>query len=282
MLIDDGSTDSSASILQRYAQVDKRVKILSRPNSGVSLSRNHGLSMSLGKYISFVDADDVVDPNYLEVMYALIKQTQSQIVACQYTRDITRLGLRNDSYITLDSVGYLSEVLYQRLSDNSVWGKLYHRDVWHNIMFEPINYEDLEVYPRVCLNATSITFTSSRLYYYRENQASFTNNLTSRRFDVIEALRLIEQRLSDHTRYHQLSPAIRSRKLSASFNVFLISNGNEQYADINTKAWKNIRALRRECLTDRLVRPKLKAGIICSFMGKSFLIRLNKILKLSS
>lgn len=68
ILVNDGSTDSSLSILNEYAQKDKRVKIINKPNGGVSSARNAGIEAAQGEYIMFVDADDFVDKEYVEAM----------------------------------------------------------------------------------------------------------------------------------------------------------------------------------------------------------------------
>lgn len=72
ILINDGSTDSSLSICQKYAKIDKRIIVIDQNNNGVSFSRNKGLEMAKGDYISFIDSDDVVLKNFIEEMVKAI------------------------------------------------------------------------------------------------------------------------------------------------------------------------------------------------------------------
>ena len=71
LLIDDGSTDNSFSICNRYAKTDKRVKTISQANNGVAAARNAGLAIATGDYIGFVDPDDYVDKDMYETLYNL-------------------------------------------------------------------------------------------------------------------------------------------------------------------------------------------------------------------
>ena len=282
IVVDDGSTDSSLEIARRYSNRDERIMVVQQGNAGPSAARNRGLDLAHGEYVAFVDADDILDPDCLEVLYVLCMDSGAEMSACGMTRRFDRLGIRNDGYMTLDSVGYVTDVLYQRVSDNSVSAKLFHRDLWHGIRFRDMRYEDLEVFPRVCLNARTVAVTTSPLYFYRPNEDSFVSNYSESRLDVFKALELLQDYLRLHPRSHQMSPALTSRRLSASFNVFLITHGHPEHTHYNTRAWNNIVSTRGACLMDGSVRTKLKLGIICSYMGKTPTILLNRLFKVSS
>ena len=282
IIVDDGSTDSSLDVARRYAARDGRIKVLHQDNSGPSGARNRGLDEATGEYVTFVDADDIIHPDYVEVMYALCTESGADMVACGMTRQFDRLGLHNEGYVTLDSIGYVTDVLYQRLSDNSVSAKLFHRDLWHGIRFRDMRYEDLEVFPRVCLNARAVAVTTSPLYFYRPNESSFISNYSESRLDVLKALDSLEDYLNRHPLCHQMHPALKSRRLSASFNVFLITHGHPEHTFYNERAWHNIVTSRSHCFKDRSVKLKLKLGILSSYMGKSTIVMLNRILKICS
>ena len=85
--VNDGSTDGSLDILTRYQQLDNRIKIIDKENTGVSDSRNKGIETSTGKYIAFVDSDDWVDLHMLEDMYIKAEDTNSEVVICSYMRE---------------------------------------------------------------------------------------------------------------------------------------------------------------------------------------------------
>ena len=79
ILIDDGSTDYSGKICDSYAEKDKRVKVIHNENQGVSVSRNIGIKEAKGLYITFMDADDFVSEQYVEILYRLIKNDDSEV-----------------------------------------------------------------------------------------------------------------------------------------------------------------------------------------------------------
>lgn len=83
LLIDDGSVDHSGEICDDYARIDKRIRVFHQINKGVSSARNKGLELSAGKYIVFIDADDYVKPDYLEILYGDMEEYQVDIVSCE-------------------------------------------------------------------------------------------------------------------------------------------------------------------------------------------------------
>lgn len=80
LLINDGSTDASAQICQEYVEKDDRIRYFEKENGGVSSARNFGIKHSRGEYITFIDSDDWVEPNYLEIFYKSIKEQDADIV----------------------------------------------------------------------------------------------------------------------------------------------------------------------------------------------------------
>ena len=74
ILVDDGSPDRSGKICDKLALKDARIKVIHKKNGGLSDARNEGLEHSNGEYIAFVDSDDIVEPNFIKVLYSLITQ----------------------------------------------------------------------------------------------------------------------------------------------------------------------------------------------------------------
>lgn len=82
ILIDDGSTDNSGTICDKYAKQDKRIVVKHIPNGGVSNARNIGIDISSGEYISFIDSDDYINENYIKELYNNLIETSSQLSLC--------------------------------------------------------------------------------------------------------------------------------------------------------------------------------------------------------
>ena len=79
LLINDGSTDSSGQICQEYVEKDDRIRYFEKENGGVSSARNFGIKHSRGEYITFIDSDDWVDSDYLEVLYTTLLEEGADI-----------------------------------------------------------------------------------------------------------------------------------------------------------------------------------------------------------
>lgn len=86
ILVDDGSTDGSGEICDRYAAGDDRIRVVHQENQGPSAARNAGLDCAGGEYIAFVDSDDVVTPDFIEILYKLSRKYQADIAACAFVK----------------------------------------------------------------------------------------------------------------------------------------------------------------------------------------------------
>ena len=86
ILVDDGSTDGSAEICDKYALAQKNIRVIHENNAGVSCARNTGLIRSSGKYISFVDPDDVIEMHFLEKLICTLLENSVDVVCCSYYR----------------------------------------------------------------------------------------------------------------------------------------------------------------------------------------------------
>ncbi len=83
ILVDDGSTDKSGKICSEYRKKDKRVRVISQKNSGVAMARNAGLRKARGEYIAFVDSDDFVMEEYINVLVSVAETEDADIVQCE-------------------------------------------------------------------------------------------------------------------------------------------------------------------------------------------------------
>lgn len=89
--VNDGSTDNSLSILKNYEKKDNRIIVVDKMNSGVSDTRNIGLEMAIGEYVCFVDADDILSPDYLKILYEIAQTKNADMVICNYQTFHTEL-----------------------------------------------------------------------------------------------------------------------------------------------------------------------------------------------
>jgi len=194
LLIDDGSTDSSFSICRRYAVLDTRVRIFRLSNGGVSRARNYGLSKVVGDWITFLDSDDWLSNDYLEVLQENANRETLNIVQAYVTSlDVVQAwpikfdcGCFNWSEnSTIDNV----------LVYGTPWGKLYNKQIIlsNKIQFDESvsNHEDHLFYFTYLLHVERIHIFNRGCYYYRISRESSL----SRKMPDYRALLYVYKRL---------------------------------------------------------------------------------------
>lgn len=167
LLIDDGSTDDSCQICDKYAELDHRVRVFHKENGGVSSARNYGLEKSIGEWVTFVDSDDTIHEDYLKQM---VESLQPDI-------DIIITGVHNKKEVTPDE--YVKEILMRKLPPQ-IWGKLYRKRVIKDSLILPRELywgEDLVSNILIGLNSNGrIILKDVHLYNYAINETSISKN----------------------------------------------------------------------------------------------------------
>lgn len=201
LLVDDGSTDGSGEICDEYARRDGRVRVIHQENRGVSAARNTGLDQAKGKYVAFVDSDDAVLPDYIELLYDLLCRYQADIAACAFVRgemeEIRRGRVASmergpdfaggDKSVNTREICMTSEQMLRQWHgrykkwETIVCNKLYRKSILDGkdsatkVRFPTgRRYEDVLISHLIAANAGKIVLTSRQLYLYRTRQNSFT------------------------------------------------------------------------------------------------------------
>lgn len=185
ILVDDGSPDNCGKICDEYATSDKRIKVIHKPNGGLSSARNAGLDAATGEYIGFVDSDDWIEPEMYERMLASIITTHADISVCNITYDYQNVIESNKYKVTTDKVVFRDEVLRMLMDDKYLnsyaVNKLYKRSVITYQFPLSHDFEDIYVAIRWFSNATSISFIAFEGYHYRQRKGSIMHNDCSRK-----------------------------------------------------------------------------------------------------
>jgi len=176
ILVNDGSTDGSHAICERYCQMDKRFRLINQKNQGQSVARNRGVKESLGEYIMFVDSDDVVSLGLLEQLMKYMSDG-IDIVECDRTEDIHCLNSEGKEIGVkeLDS----NEALYECFNHGVSWSpvaKLYRREIVEKVPFlENLIYEDFYTGIVSLKYIHKMRKTDYIGYYYRYHTSSTMN-----------------------------------------------------------------------------------------------------------
>ncbi len=179
LLINDGSPDNSADICREYVEKDSRFKYFEKENGGVSSARNLGIERSGGAYITFIDSDDLVESDYLEVLYKVLKDEAADISVLTY-KQFDMAG--NCYYVHSYQRGYekrvfvhdefISELPLLERYDRSFGystGKLVSRSMLGNVRFNEVTTlsEDMEFWYKVYLFSYKVVYVNRDAYIYR-------------------------------------------------------------------------------------------------------------------
>ena len=196
ILVDDGSKDRSGQICDEYAEMDERVKVIHKENSGPSDTRNRGIEQAAGNYFMFVDSDDYIAPTMVECLYQSILKENADIAACNFLYSFE--DDRNQDFSTNIQWEVVSgaEIFYNRKNDRScgywtvVWNKLYKSKVFGKLRFRAGKYYEDEFWANDIyqMDIKMVTIPEC-LYYYRQhgNNSMKTTN-SKKNLDILEAL----------------------------------------------------------------------------------------------
>ena len=176
LLIDDGSPDNSGVICDEYAQKDSRIRVYHKENGGVSSARNLGLEKMTGEWVMFVDADDTIKPNTLDLCINKCIDNNLDIIQFSFSRGL------NDSFCHSDQTEPLTSEEYIRADKllMSVWGSLIRSSIIieNNIYFDKtLKLAEDQIMIMDCIrNAQRLQRIPNQLYYYRDNSTGASQN----------------------------------------------------------------------------------------------------------
>ncbi|MBQ8785251.1 MAG: glycosyltransferase [Alphaproteobacteria bacterium] len=185
--VNDGSTDNSLEILQQYAEKDERFIVITQENQGLSPARNTGLEKTKGDYIMFLDGDDFLHPQCMELALRTIKDTDSDI--CQFKFKSVMLNEKVDScfYEKIPYIERISDIFQKVISKEFkrsvvVWDKLYKSDLAKKITFKSVNPGEDALYTFELLDNTKIfSVLPVELIYYVQRPSSITHSIDKRK-----------------------------------------------------------------------------------------------------
>ena len=191
LCINDGSTDSTLNILNKYSKNEKRIKIINQDNSGVSIARNNGIQQSTGEYIIFVDSDDWLELNYVEKMVNAIKKEKVDVVRCSYYKEYKTYSEKENMFelsnkkLTgkeINKTNVQNHFLYNKQSINNYIVLLIIKSsiIKNTIEFDKDLYmmEDALFYQQLFHNINSIFFYDNALYHVNKSNISATRDIT--------------------------------------------------------------------------------------------------------
>ena len=198
ILVDDGSPDNCGKICDEYAEKDTRITVIHQENGGLSAARNAGIERALkndSEWVSFIDSDDWIHPQYLEMLLAAAALHNTKIVLCDYepTRSDTKIyqpiGADSGNFSVVPAKDSYS---LRHFPVIPAWAKIYHK----SLMKQPIRFpegkinEDRFTTYKWIFSQTSISLVHERIYYYYLREDSIMRaDWSPKRMDDLEACR---------------------------------------------------------------------------------------------
>lgn len=199
IVVNDGSTDGSLQICRSFEKIDDRVHVIDKKNEGVSAARNTALDIISGNYVAFIDSDDYVSDNYIQMLYETLKKNNADIVEC-------------GAVVVNESTGTSGKILPRFQVENNqnqivsafcrnegandyLWNKLFKKELFDEIRFSNFKCsEDFEILCHIFQKSSKIVSLNAPLYYYIRNDNSIgLSSFSEKKIDVIKARESIYQ-----------------------------------------------------------------------------------------
>lgn len=204
VMVDDGSIDESCHIAQAWVERDPRFELHRQQNSGVSEARNRGLSLSSGRYVGFVDSDDVLHPQMYEFLFRALRATRSEVAYCAYSAHpgnpsvpwLARRATESSAWTCTSDV--IPELCRPSGAGVMVWNKLFRRELIGSVNFATMpesQSEDFNFLVDILPKANQVARVDQELYFYRQapgslmrrGTVSFSGVAVARRLDELVA-----------------------------------------------------------------------------------------------
>lgn len=245
ILVNDGSTDKSGYICDTLALQDSRISVYHKKNSGQSDARNLGLDNANGEWITFVDSDDYVTPDYIEFLLNLAIKNQADISIATYTY-ITpkrRKDRGTGEMVVMNAETTIKRMLLDDGFDMGVWAKMFRKEFFNEHRFPSGKiFEDSLITYQIVANSSKIAFGSKSIYFYVNREDSTVNRqFTEKKLDLLE----MTDQAADFIlqRYPSLNLYTQRRILWSRFstlNQILTSKNRENYKNISLDLKKDI------------------------------------------
>ena len=279
ILVNDGSTDNSEDIINNYK--DKRIKYISKKNEGIGKTRNRGIKEAKGKYLMFIDSDDYISSNCVEVMFGNAIKNNADIVISNFYKDYDgKLEKINYPFFEPSNLKDNPDIL--NMINLGPCNKLYLTDLVKSNKFdEDIKYEDVNFVVSSLLKANKVVKIDDYLSYYVIHNSSETTTRDKRIYDIIEVVERLNKKVEniDYLKDNFVDLAV---MILTDYTIqtryikdYRIRHGfiKKVFQTLNRidKNWRKCRFLTKE---DRIVRIVKKSYILtiiyCDIIGRKY------------
>lgn len=180
--VDDGSPDECGAILDQYAKCDYRIKVIHQENQGLSMARNNGMKLAQGDYIYFLDSDDAMHPQLLEIAYGLAQKHNAELVCFNTYKgnkekfEINEINPSKIKTKVTNNPIFLGSRKEKYSIHYNVWTKLYKKELLNGLDFiSGIHFEDFPHTYAVLARKPKTVVTPTKMHFYTDNGESISN-----------------------------------------------------------------------------------------------------------
>ena len=192
ILVDDGSPDNCPAMCDAWAARDSRIQVIHKENGGLSDARNAGLAAASGEYIAFADSDDWVDAQYIRSLYEALRETDSEIAACDVCVTSRETGESCSFAKAPARICTPAEAIGDILQGTGfravAWNKLYKKSLLLHEKYPVGKYHEDEFFTyRILAKANRLVYVDRPLYFYFQRPGSIMNSFSTKHLDVLDA-----------------------------------------------------------------------------------------------
>lgn len=278
LVIDDGSTDESASICDFYEKKDSRIKVIHKLNGGLSDARNVGLEYASGEYVYFLDSDDLIKNDTIEVLLSLCEKYDAEIGISWFCPFYSNLELKellpssgNRDIQIMNKKEAIKKMILPDNYDHSGCGKLYRKSLWENMIFPKGKlYEDLYTTYDIFYKANKIVYVLEPKYLYRQRVGSIMNSKVGlKHLELLDISDMVANKII--TWYPEFYEIVRNKQTQTYANLlFKIMNyDRKMYKDTQTRIVKFCRKNVIKCSISPYMKTNDKIKILLISLNKS-------------
>lgn len=277
ILVNDGSTDNSGEICDKWRKKDNRIEVIHKKNGGLSNARNVGIERAQGKYLMFVDSDDIISNDLCELLYNLLLENDADLAICNtyhifdsnnFTFEIAN---KAEMVYCFNKSEAICNLWYQKSFLPSAWGKLYKKELFEQIRFtEGIIFEDIDIMHEIFYLCNKIVYTDVKAYGYVHHENSITTKKYTQKDNVI--LDICEKIMKFATSKNvQIQQAAKSYYVTGALRVYLNAPDTDEYQEVIYKAKNILNLYGKEVLRDKNIRKKNRYALYLYFYFRPLL-----------
>ncbi len=272
--VNDGSSDSSSKILKKYAKHDQRMVVIDKNNTGASDSRNKAIEIMRGKFVMFVDSDDIIEPEIIQRLYSNGQKYNAQISTCGLNKyypggKISKTS-KNESIFIYNNSEALEKMLFCRGIDNGPVAKLFNAELFKDIRFAKGSVAtDLGTLYKIISRANTVVVSTFNGYHYFQRPNSIIHSSFTQKRMI--GLHFARQQHSYIKKFHpKIENASIDRLFVEALNILtIIPLNSTRYRSHQRQCFDVVTQYRASIVFRRGYRIQTKIYALVSYLGCS-------------